>query len=73
MRCEWCEVNSGRTSATRPCCILRRLANAPAAIRREKYDDVLRNEGKEAANSLILAVNAERQRLRELNKSVVTG
>ena len=28
-RCEWCEVNGGRTHATRECCVLRRLAIAP--------------------------------------------
>lgn len=27
--CTWCETNAVRTHATRPCCKLRRLAQAP--------------------------------------------
>lgn len=32
MICAWCEVNAGKTHATRPCCLLRRLALAPRHV-----------------------------------------
>jgi len=31
-KCSWCQVNSGRTHATRECCQLRRLAQMPKAM-----------------------------------------
>jgi len=33
--CEWCVADSGRTHATRPCCIARRVSKMAPAARRE--------------------------------------
>lgn len=33
--CMWCKTNAGRTNATRPCCQLRALAQAPRHLQAE--------------------------------------
>ncbi len=61
-RCEWCETNSGRTHATRKCCELRRLSQAPRHFLIE-YAKTLSEDEK---NSLRADIAEERNRLRRL-------
>ena len=62
MKCEWCLKNAGRTHATRECCVLRRLAQAPSHILKG-YAETLSDSEKE---SLRGAIVDERKRLRRL-------
>jgi len=60
--CDWCKTNAGRTHATRKCCVLRRLAQAPSHILKG-YAETLSEDEKTALRADILE---ERKRLRRL-------
>ena len=66
--CEWCLADSGRFNASRQCCIVRGLAKCPPDRRKAHYERVKKEDGKDAANDLIAAVNAERKRLQGLRE-----
>ena len=53
-RCEWCEVNAGRTHATRECCLLRRLAIAPRHVQ-AAHAATLSTKEKNAMRPLLVA------------------
>lgn len=60
--CDWCETNSGRTHATQPCCILRRLALAPRHVQ-AAHGAALSEEDRAALRPRLLA---EMKRLNSL-------
>jgi len=60
--CDWCLTNSGRTHATRPCCVLRRLAQAPRHAQAE-HAQTLTVAERDALRPLL---KAEIQRLKEM-------
>lgn len=62
--CDWCLTNSGRTNATRPCCFLRSLAQAPRHAR-AAHGASLSEEEKMALRPRLAA---EIERLRGLRK-----
>lgn len=62
MTCEWCAINAGRTHATRPCCVLRRLAQAP----RQAQIDHAAALTPAARDELRPRLKAEIKRLKEL-------
>lgn len=59
-KCEWCQVNSGRTHANRECCELRRLSLAPRHFLIE-YAKTLTEDEK---TSLRADIAEEKKRLR---------
>ena len=61
-KCEWCLINSGRTHASRECCKLRRLAQAPRHVLLD-YAKTLSEDEKIALRT---AITDERVRLRGL-------
>ncbi len=67
MTCDWCATNAGRTHATRPCCVLRRLAQAP----RQAQIDYAAGLTEAGRNELRPMLAAEKLRLKELRKNHV--
>jgi len=63
-KCELCQVNSGRTHATRECCQLRRLAQAPRHLILE-YVKTLSEDEKTALRADLIE---EKKRLKEIRK-----
>jgi hypothetical protein len=61
MTCEFCDANSGRYNMNLKCCQLRHVAAMPTNRRRAYYEQVNREQGKEAANALIAEINAIRK------------
>lgn len=62
--CEYCARDSGIYDHNRRCCQNRQIANMPPDRRQRYYDQVNREQGREAANRLIEEVNAIRQKRR---------
>lgn len=61
-RCSWCATNAGRTHASRPCCKLRRLAQAPRHAQ-AAYGAALTEQERAALRPQLAA---EMKRLKEL-------
>lgn len=62
MICEWCAVNAGRTHATRECCRLRRIAQAP----RKQQELMAARMTEDERRELRPRIKAEIERLRAL-------
>lgn len=54
--CEWCQVDAGRTNASRACCRARSVAGMMMSARLELYQRLEASKGKEAADTLKHAV-----------------
>lgn len=67
MSCDWCAINAGRTHATRPCCVLRRLAQAP----RQAQIDYAATLTQAARDELRPKLADEKLRLKQLRKTNV--
>lgn len=63
-KCSWCQVNSGRTHASRECCKLRRLVQAPRHLILE-YVKTLTEAEKTALRADLIE---EKKRLKEIRK-----
>jgi len=63
-KCGWCQVNSGRTHATRECCQLRRLAQMPKAM----LVEYVKGMTEEAKTKLREDLKTEKLRLKEIRK-----
>lgn len=54
--CEWCRADSGRSNATAPCCIARRVSKMPAVPRMRALSYTLERDGVQAGAELRTAV-----------------
>jgi hypothetical protein len=63
--CDFCAAHSGRYDMNRKCCQLRHIAAMPTNRRRAYYEQVNKEQGKEAANALIAEINAIRKARQE--------
>lgn len=61
-RCDWCNINSGRTHASRECCKIRRLAQAPRRFILEYVATLTEDE----KNALRVDLKTEKLRLRDM-------
>lgn len=59
--CEYCAKDSGIYDHKRKCCQLRQIAGMPPDRRQRYYEQVNREQGRQAANRLIEEVNKLRQ------------
>lgn len=59
--CEHCAAGSGRYNMNRKCCVHRYIAGMPGNRRRAYYEQVNKEQGREAANALIAEINAIRK------------
>lgn len=71
--CEYCARDSGIYDHKRKCCQLRQIAAMPVDRRQRYYDQVQREQGKEAANALIADVNKLRQAKRVAKLEAMKG
>lgn len=54
--CAWCVADSGRTNATAPCCIARRMSKMVPTSRMSALSDVERSQGAQVGAELRAAV-----------------
>ena len=65
MTCDWCAVNAGRTHAARPCCQIRRIAQAPY----HQQEIIAARMTEDERRELRPRIKAEIERLRQLGAS----